>query len=379
MTRMTEIVPGMPDMSPEFARSPAGRSFLPSSPVAAVSGARQTAPGIPARGATAGRGRRRPGARRHGAVAVAAAAVAVTLAACGSSGAAAKAGGQTQTVTIAAVPSEGAAGLYIALEKGMFAKAGLKVKVQPAVASTAVIPAMLGGKVDVDYGAYTAYIGATAAGVAKLRVVAPGFSLGPHVQEIIVSTKSHIKSVAQLKGKTIAVNVLEGIESDLLDNALAAYGITPTQVHLVAVPFPLMAKTLASGHVDAILANEPFVTETVKEDQVQELADIDSGPNSDFDISGYGVLASWAQKNPQTAATFTKIVEQGNAIAATHLKVLQQAMTKELKLSPDITGVMATGTFPTTVNAVQLQRVANLMLKYGQLKHSFDVKTIIGS
>jgi NitT/TauT family transport system substrate-binding protein len=378
MTRMTDTVPGMPDMSPKITRPPAGRSSLSRSPVAPASRSGEAKPGIPARGNAPGR-RSLRGPQKRGGLAVAAAGVALTLAACGSSGGGAKASSESQTVTVAAVPSEGAAGLYIAEEKGMFAKAGLNVKVTPAVASTAVIPAMLHGNVDVDYGAYTAYIGATAAGVAKLRVVAPGFSLGPHVQEIIVTSKSHIKSLAQLKGKTIAINVLAGVEADLLYNALAAYGITPTQVHLVAVPFPLMSKTLASGHVDAILANEPFVTETVQEDKVQELADIDAGPNLNFDISGYGVLASWAQKNPHAAAVFTKVVEQGNAIAATHRKVLQQAMGKELRLSPDITGVMATGTFPTNVNAVQLQRVASLMLKYGQLKKAFDVKTIIGS
>jgi len=48
-----------------------------------------------------------------------------------------------------------------------------------------------------------------------------------------------------------------------------------------------------------------------------------------------------------------------------------------LHLSPKITGVMATGTFPTTVNPAQIQRVANLMLQYGQLKQPLNVKQMI--
>jgi hypothetical protein len=43
-----------------------------------------------------------------------------------------------------------------------------------------------------------------------------------------------------------------------------------------------------------------------------------------------------------------------------------------------VTGVMATGIFPTSVNPVQLQRVANLMLQYGQLSKPFKVRPIIG-
>jgi NitT/TauT family transport system substrate-binding protein len=117
----------------------------------------------------------------------------------------------------------------------------------------------------------------------------------------------------------------------------------------------------------------------VKQHGVQELADIDTGATQDFPIAGYGVLASWAAKYPRTAAAFAKAIEQANAIAATNLAVLQQTFTTQLHLSPDITGVMATGTFPTTADAVQLQRVADLMLQYGQLKQRFSVKSITGA
>jgi hypothetical protein len=36
------------------------------------------------------------------------------------------------------------------------------------------------------------------------------------------------------------------------------------------------------------------------------------------------------------------------------------------------------GTFPTAVNRVQLQRVADLMYRYGQLRHPFNVAALIG-
>ncbi len=315
------------------------------------------------------------GPGRRGRLALLAAA-ALVLTAC--AGPAAATPRRLLNITVAAVPSEGAAGLYVALEEGMFARAGLKVSIQTSVAAASVIPAMLHGRVDVDYGAYTAYIGADAAGTADLRVIAPGFALGPHVQEVIVADRSHITSIARLKGKTIAVNTLGGISADLLDNTLASYGITPAQVHIVAVPFPLMAGALAAGQVDAIETNEPFVTETVQQDKVEELADIDTGPSMGFPVSGYGVLASWARHHPQAAAAFTRVVERGNAIAATNLAVLQRAMATVLHLSPDVSGVMATGIFPTSVNPVQLQRVANLMLQYGQLSKPFNVRPIIG-
>src|SRR5205809_39629 len=127
----------------------------------------------------------------------------------------------------------------------------------------AVIPAMLHGSVDVDGGGYVTYILAQAKGIAKIRVLAAGFALGPHVNEIIALSRANIQSPADLRGKTIAVNQLGSVASDLTYTALAPYGITPDQVHLVAMPFPAMPGALAAGKFGAAYEAEPFCTEGV--------------------------------------------------------------------------------------------------------------------
>jgi NitT/TauT family transport system substrate-binding protein len=317
---------------------------------------------------------------RHLLTVITVAATSTAAAACGSTATSSKpAGPEKPNVVVAAVPGEGSAGLFIAQEKGLFAKQGLHVTIKVSTSSSTVIPSMLHGSVDVASGQYTSYIAADAAGIAKMRILAAGYSLGPHVQEIIIPPNSHIQDLAGLKGKTIAVNVLNGETSDLLYTALSSYGVTPAQVHVVAIPFPAMPAALAAGRVNAAYEIEPFITEAVKQHGVQELADIDTGASRNFPIAGYGVLASWAAKYPRTAAAFKKAIQQANAIAATNLAVLQHTFTTQLHLSREITGVMATGTFPTTADTVQLQRVADLMLQYGQLKHQFSVKSIVGA
>ena len=152
----------------------------------------------------------------------------------------------------------------------------------------------------------------------------------------------------------------------------------PAQVHLVAMPFPAMPAALAAGKIDAAYETEPFVTETVRKYGALAVADMDSGAAQDFPLTGYAALASWAAKYPRTAAAFTKAVEQGNATAATNLAVLQRVLSTSLHLSPDITGVMATGTFPTSASPAQIQRAVDLMLQYGQLREPFNVKSLMG-
>ena len=255
---------------------------------------------------------------------------------------------------------------------------GLHVTIKPVVSAAAVIPAMLHGSVDVDGGGYVSYIAADAAGIAKMRILAAGFALGPHVNEIITAANARIHTLGGLKGRTIAVNQLGAVGADLVYSALASYGITPAEVHLVAMAFPKMPAELAAGKIAAAYETEPFVTEAVQRYGFQELADLDGGSTEDFPLTGYAALASWVARYPRTAAAFTRAIEQGNAIASTNLAVLQRVLARDLRLSVDVAGVMATGTFPTSANPVQIQRAADLMRQYGQLKRRFDVKPLMG-
>src|SRR5215475_4797633 len=225
----------------------------------------------------AGHGRR---SWRRGMTAVTMAGVTAAAAACAGHGGpagTAGAGGPEKRDLVVAVPAEANAGLYIAQARGLFTKVGLHVTVKPVVSAGAVIPAMRHGSVDVAGGGYVSYIAADAAGIAKMRILAAGFALGPHVNEIIALPRAHIQSPAELRGKTIAINQLGSVGNGLTYRALAPYGITPGQVHLVAMPFPAMPAALAAGKIDAAYETEPFVTEAVKMYGALAVADMDSG------------------------------------------------------------------------------------------------------
>jgi NitT/TauT family transport system substrate-binding protein len=314
---------------------------------------------------------------------IAMAGIAVIATACGgssnstsSASSASPTGPEKPNLVVAVVPAEAQAGLYIAQEKGLFTKAGLHVTIKPVVSALTVVPSLLHGSVDIAGGQYPTYIAAQAKGLTQMRILAAGFALGPHVNEIIAPA-GKIHSLADLKGKTIAVNILNSVGSDLVYTSLKAHGITPAQVHLVAMPFPAMLPALAAGKIDAAYETEPFVTEATQKYGDRELADMSSGSTQNFPLTGYGTLASWVAKYPRTAAAFTKAVERGNAIAASDHAVLAQVLATALHLSPKVTGVMATGTFPASADPVQIQRVADLMLQYGQLKQQLDVKPMI--
>jgi NitT/TauT family transport system substrate-binding protein len=286
-------------------------------------------------------------------------------------------------LVIAAVPATDSAGLYIAQERGMFAAAGLQVQIRPAISSADVIKAQEHGSYDISSGAYPSYIAADANG-ASFRVLVAGSTMGPATQEIMVTRDSPINTVAQLKGKTIAINAPNNVGTVLVDSLLSDNAVNwrPTvpardRVNLVPMPFPEMAGALKNGQVDAAWMPEPFITEDEEKIGAQPLADTDQGAAESLPIAGYVVTQSWLDKYPHTAAVFRSVMEKAQAIAAQNQSEVQKAMTRYASVPSLSSNILATTGFPTTTTATPLQRVVSLMVQFDLLSQSYNAENFI--
>jgi NitT/TauT family transport system substrate-binding protein len=286
-------------------------------------------------------------------------------------------GPELRDITVGVVASESSAGLYIAANQGLFREAGLNVTLKTITGAAAVLPALLHGSVQVIGAQLTTFIQAQASGAAQFRILAPGGSLGPHVESIVVPPGSPVTSPAQLKGKTIAVNAIGGIDQILAEISLRAYGVGPGHAHYAAVPFQGMDKALAAHRVDAAYLAEPYLTEAEQQLGAQVILDPDAGAAQGVMISAYVATRSWAQRYPRTAAAFARAIDQADALIITRPAVFTRAMEDQLHLSPQVADVMAPGTFPTALAGTQVQAVSNLLATAGALKTPFPVKVML--
>lgn len=285
---------------------------------------------------------------------------------------------EKRDIVVATVPTASSAGLYIAQQQGFFRQAGLNVKIVNVGSGADVTAELVNGSIDVLNGAYAGFIAAQAHGAGPFQVLADGYAGAPHVDEIVVMPGSGITTPAQLKGKTIAVNALGSIAALLVSSSLEADGIPPSQVHLVAIPFPAMPAALAAHRVDAAYLAEPYLSQVEAQVGGQELLDINQGATQDFPISGYVSTEQWCQRYPKTAAAFAQAVDRGQAIADTSRPAVEKVLTAYTPIKRQTAAIMSLGNFPTSVNAVRLQRVADLMLDFGQLKQHFNVTPMTG-
>jgi NitT/TauT family transport system substrate-binding protein len=278
-------------------------------------------------------------------------------------------------ITVAAIQSVTAAGLYIAQQRGFFADAGLHVTIEPVTGSSPAIPYLVANHVQVVFGNYVSDILAQAHGVASLRFLAAGNVSGPAEQEVVVPPGSPITSPAGLRGKTIGTNALNNVGTMMMQAILATYGVPASAVHFVEIPFPSEGAALAAHRIDAAYISDPFLTADKQQYGAKTLFDCDQGAVANLPISGYVTTSSWAARNPRTAAAFVHALERGQALAGSDRAAVNSALTAYAGISLKAAEVAAIGTFPVSqqVQAAPLQRLADLMVQYGVMKQHFDV------
>jgi NitT/TauT family transport system substrate-binding protein len=270
-------------------------------------------------------------------------------------------------------------GLFLAKQHGYFAAEGLNVTIESIAASTAAVTEQLHGSIDVTAGAYTSYILAQAEnpGAISWRILAEGSSSQPNSQQILVTKDSPILTLPDLKGKTVASNVLDSTGTLLIQSALAAHNVPLSPVKLVAVPFPDMAGALSRGEIDAAWFDEPFLSAAKLTIGAKELYDTSQGATADFPISGYMVTKSWAEKYPRTAAAFTRAINRGQTLADSSRADDEAAATRYIKgITPTIASALVFDSYPTSADAAGLQRVPDLMAQFGLLKKPFNMSAM---
>jgi NitT/TauT family transport system substrate-binding protein len=309
------------------------------------------------------------------AVALSAAVALTTAAGCSSTSASDPVAPADANIVVAAVPATGATGLYIAADEGLFAQAGLHVTISSAFSAADTVTALFQGKVDVTLGQWTTAIALEAAG-KPLRALASGNSGGPGLEEIVTGGGTSVTSLSQLKGKKIAVNVLNGLSQDMAEGLLLTAGVPGNQVQWAVIPFPAMGTAVDQGHVAAAFMVEPYTSEAEERYGVTALADPNQGATQKLPITGYFTTRKWFDGHRAAARAFVAALEQGERIAATDRAAVEQALIRHLHLTPTTAAIMALGTFPQGVDPVQLARVGDLMQTHGQLPSTVNVSAI---
>lgn len=157
-----------------------------------------------------------------------------------------------EDLTIRYLASQGGLNaLELAAELGYFDGTGITLeKVGYAPGGPASLVALAGGSVELGSAATSAVLNSIAAGNDFVAAF-PSNGINDEVQSIFyVLDDSPIKSIADIAGKTIAVNTLGAHLDYTVREALHQAGLPENAANLIVVPGPQLEQVLRSGKVD---------------------------------------------------------------------------------------------------------------------------------
>jgi NitT/TauT family transport system substrate-binding protein len=285
-------------------------------------------------------------------------------------------------ITVGALPVVDNVGLYIAADEGIFKRFGLSVTIKQVVQSTLAIPMMKKGDINIIGGANdVSFMAASASAPADppFRLVMEAATCAPNTFDVLTLPSSGIIKPANLVGKTIAVNLNPNVQTLTINAILRADGVKNlSQVHYKVVPFPAMINALQTHQVDAISAVEPFATAAELTTGALPILDQCQGPTDNFPLSSYFATTVWAKQHPAVVLAFQKAMAQAQAVADSSREIVEKTILTYIpKLTKMEAAILALDTFPTSVDAIQLQRVADLMYSGHLLTKQFKVGPLL--
>ncbi|WP_240974629.1 ABC transporter substrate-binding protein [Crystallibacter degradans] len=299
---------------------------------------------------------------------------ALALSACGGGASAGSGDGAAEELQLGYFPLVHTSTAVNADESGIFADNGLDVELVPTQGGAAAIPALVSGSVDLMYTNYTSALLAVEQGL-PIRLVA-GNDVGKADHGIFVAKDSGIETVADLNGKTFAVNNLQNIGTVAINSLLEDAGMQTSNVKLVEMPYPDMQAALERGAVDAIWQVEPFQASATAAGLVK-IGDLFTGPVADMPVGGWITTEKFAQENPEAIAAFQESISASAEELQGNRERLVELVPTFTKVTADVVEAIEMPRFQGELDTQQLQKTADLMFEYKIIDSELDIASLV--
>jgi NitT/TauT family transport system substrate-binding protein len=206
---------------------------------------------------------------------------------------------QEEIIRVGSVRSTASLATIMAVEKGYFRDAGIKVELTDLDTSTDSLAVVAQNRLQIVGGGLSAaYFNA----VEKTLPVTVAFDRvsSPLGHKLLVRSdlKDQIKSVAALKGRPLASNSRGSITNYEIGKILQTVGLGFRDVDLKFIPFSQVALAFANKAIDAAFVIPPFAAQIVERGLAVVVADPDDFVTPrPMTIAVYFVNTDWAAKN----------------------------------------------------------------------------------
>lgn len=265
--------------------------------------------------------------------------------------------------------------LRLAVAEGRFTRMGLQVELVEQDPQSEGPAKLASGDLDVAFASDVAMFRASARGTA-LQLQGEAYISGRETMALVTLPDSRYTGPNPKKSQTIAVNMLDDAGALAARSTLGTAGVSQDKIKFSQHAFAQMPQALRHGDADAAWMIEPFITKAEKELGARIVANGVRGATLDFPVSSYASSGIFAQTNPRTLALFREVLSQAQH-HADDPAVVRAALPLFSDIDATTASLISLGSYPTSLNAVRLQRVADLMHSYGELTDRLDVQALL--
>jgi NitT/TauT family transport system substrate-binding protein len=274
------------------------------------------------------------------------------------------------------IPADVAAVLTYASDRGYFKDAGLDVQIQMMQSGPVIANAVIGGALQVGASNIASLAAARENGLL-VKVFAPAGMATPRTltDVLMVKPDSPIKTIANLNGKTVAINATRTMQDAAFRLWIDKHGGDSTTIKLIEIPFPAMLAALDSGRVDAAIPSEPFTSEGSPVNRI--LGGVYGSMPGPILVFGFFATDAWLDANPQLAVKFAGAIHKAALWANAHPGDSQKMLVALTKLDPEVADRMHRATYATSLDSAIIQPVLDNAVRYGMLAKPMAASELI--
>ena len=266
-----------------------------------------------------------------------------------------------------------------ALSRGWFKEAGLDVSMDTVAAAAIAIQALIGGKLDIIYGALDVGLRAHAQGI-DINVLADNNNAQtkpPDAAAILVRADAGIRSLKDLEGKRFLVNNLQNVNWAYSREAISKAGGDPSRIQFLELEFPQMVDALLGGQADAASTTEPFTTIGLGTGKLIAASYMFVDTQPGLNIAGWMTRGDWVKQHLTEARTFRRVVQRAMDVLNQSPDEKTKAILQFTPLKPELLPKITLDNWSTELNPDDLQKQLAVYKKQGAIDQTYDVKTII--
>jgi NitT/TauT family transport system substrate-binding protein len=285
---------------------------------------------------------------------------------------------------VAMFPAGSTLPAHAALAKGIFEQNGLHVELTEGTDLPVFMAALAKGQYDIVMSVPTLVMIGAEKGLDLQIISSLQRSSAQRPNAVWITRDPAIESLAQLRGKTIAVPSLTGIIIDATVYLLSREGVARNDVKFLQTPFPTMGDQLAAGRVDAAVASIPFndaiaargfrVHDDVVVDAVR---DASAGTVESAMTSVWVASRTFGRAHADTVSTWRKSLSAAIEFLDNNPSEARQMMQEWLKIPPRVLDSAPLPDWDVAITPQELAPYITISKAVGSTSTDPDVNTLV--